>query len=177
MNTYQTVALICASAFTALSGCGGSAEGSGSAPPVSVISSANAQPAPAASKDVPVPDIDVIQQQILQGATRGTGGNMVRGSTEATQAVAGAILAKDAAGKAVGFGWNYLVPSYCVGTPVGGIVYLYMSFRDGSYIWTSDPTAIAALGAACVSAPLIGLRVTAFTGTFLTWDTLVVYHQ
>lgn len=74
------------------------------------------------------------------------------------------------------FGWSYHYPSFCSAATVGGLTYIYMSFADGTYIYSADVNYVSLLSAACVGSSLVAVYITANYGSFALWSNLTVYR-
>jgi hypothetical protein len=146
-----------------VSGCGGGG------PIETVIPAANAQSAPPATRAAP-PDMAYVKNLIASNPVGHEGGALGRtataeGSSERVTAQAFAP-----------FGWSYHYPSFCSAASVGGLTYIYMSFTDGTYIYSADVNYVSLLSAACVGSSLVAVYITANYGSFALWSNLTVYR-
>lgn len=145
--------LVSVAALAILTGCGESHD---------VIAPAQAQSTPAQLQTL---DPEYLKQLANQGSSAGVTGN-------------GAATTKEAAAstKLVIGGWNFVLPSYCVGQYIGSSFYIYVVGRDGSITWTNDPNAVATISPACVSGAGMGFQVVSASGTNFVWRAVATYH-
>ena len=133
-------------------------------------------PAPAAASQ-PRADIDPRIDEALRRVHKGE--RVHAGVASAARAANGTSASGAAiANQPLGYGWNFFYVSSCIGTNYGGTDYLYMYFSDGSVAATSDPIAIAASGAICISSPYVYLNITYIdsTGTFFLFNETFIPH-
>lgn len=156
-------------------GCGQSGSGDSTGPSSvgsGLISSAWAQEVGSTAASVPsIPDPKQVEQVILSAGSavaQGGGGTFAQNAAKS---------AGGTATKALLSGWNFIVPSYCMGTYIGGTYFVYVVGRDGSITWTSDPAAIAMISPGCAYGSGIGFYVTYSTnsGNFY-WSNVAIYH-
>lgn len=155
-------------AVAPLCGCGDSQNNSASS---GIISSAIAQTGEPSAAPVTI-DLKQLEQMVLQsGATPGQqGGGGAPGNTATTKSLNGPTT------KAIIGNWNFVVPSYCVGTQIGLSYYLYVVARDGGVLWTNDTNAIAIISPSCTTGPGIGVYITGISGINYTWSSVATYH-
>lgn len=160
-----------AASVVALAGCGGGSGGSTqSSSEGGFLPAASAQTLVAPSAPA-IPDPAEIERMIAASGpsvpgARGAGtsavGPAVRGDSSVTT-------------KALRLGWNFVLPSHCVGTYIGGLYYVYLVGRDGSVTWSPDPGVIAMLAPVCSTGAGVGFYITSTNGANFTWAQLAVY--
>lgn len=149
--------------LTFISGCGGGG------PIETVIPAASAQSAPLVTRAAP-PDMVSVKNLIGSNPVGREGGALGRTTTADS---AGDMLTAQAFAP---FGWSYHYPSFCSAANVGGLTYIYMSFTDGTYIYSADVNYVSLLSAACVGSSLVAVYITANYGSFALWSNLTVYR-
>ena len=149
----------------ALSGCGGGSSIE------SVIPSARAEPV--SQVRAAPPDPAYLQQLISSNPIGREGGAISRTNSPSAEGAAEGMVKVQAFAPS---GWSYHIPTSCSAANVGGLTYIYMSFADGTYIYSADTNYASILSAACVGSSLVAVYITANYGSFALWSNIFIYR-